>query len=142
MLLKKDYRMWLLPQGGVNEGETHEQAIVRELGEEIGTDFLKNINGTPIFFLEDSFEFGPPKRDLKKFEEESKANQDIKGKYYYFYIVPCKEEIKDFTPAKFDDLFWLDYNGARGLMELMYQVKKRELLLKVLEQLKTGGYVE
>jgi len=32
---------WQFPQGGIEEGESKEQAILRELGEEIGTDKLK-----------------------------------------------------------------------------------------------------
>jgi 8-oxo-dGTP pyrophosphatase MutT (NUDIX family) len=142
MFLKKDYKMWLLPQGGVKEHETHEQTLVRELGEEVGTEFLNNVVGEPQYFFEGSLEFNPKRDDREKFSEEMSTNVDIKGKYYYFYIIPCKSTTFEFTPAKFDEAFWADYAAAQGLMGLMYQVKKKELLLQALEKLKTGGFIE
>jgi 8-oxo-dGTP pyrophosphatase MutT (NUDIX family) len=141
MFLKKDYKMWLLPQGGVKEDETYEQTLVRELGEEVGTDFLNNIVGEPKYFFEGSLEFSPKRDDKEKFTEESPSNVDIKGKYYYFYVIPCKSSTIEFTPAKFDEAFWADYAAAQGLMNLMYQVKKKELLLQALEKLKDGGFI-
>jgi len=41
-------KFWKFPQGGVNEGETDEQAINRELTEELGTDNFRVVKKSDI----------------------------------------------------------------------------------------------
>ncbi len=41
------YHSWQLPQGGVDQGESLEQAVLRELKEEIGTDDVEIIDVLP-----------------------------------------------------------------------------------------------
>lgn len=40
---------WHIPGGGIDEGETHEQALVREMQEEIGLD----LSGYPLELIDD-----------------------------------------------------------------------------------------
>ncbi|MCE2575007.1 RNA pyrophosphohydrolase [Komagataeibacter sp. FNDCR2] len=42
-----DQGVWQCPQGGIDEGETPETAVLRELGEEIGTDAAQIIAAYP-----------------------------------------------------------------------------------------------
>lgn len=50
LLVKKPRKdnAWQFPQGGVDEGETHAQAAVRELNEECGATLEITINETPL----------------------------------------------------------------------------------------------
>ncbi len=43
---------WQMPQGGIDEGETIEQALFREMMEEIGTDKadILKIHDTPLYY--------------------------------------------------------------------------------------------
>ena len=44
---RSDVDAWQFPQGGIDEGETPKEALVRELKEEIGTDEVEIVASMP-----------------------------------------------------------------------------------------------
>ncbi|MBI2414325.1 NUDIX domain-containing protein [candidate division WWE3 bacterium] len=142
LFFKKDYKMWMLPQGGIDSSESPAQAIFRELTEEVGADFVSKCSPEVIFLKEDEIDFKPRVLDVAKFVTESVENKNIKGKYYYVYLVNCLNPDFLFEKKEFDEYFWLEYKGAKGLVDKIYQVNKRKQLLEVLDILKAQNYIE
>jgi len=93
---------WQFPQGGVDKGEKEDDAIVRELFEELGTKSFKIISKMDKqlkyifpFYLKEKYQFNGQKQ-----------------KYYLLYFTGDESEIKFDNQEKpeFKAFKWVDYD--------------------------------
>lgn len=136
MLHKKDYGIWMFPQGGINNDEDLNDAIFRQLEEEMGEEFVKNCDEDVIFFGDDQIEFLPGKHDNKKIVTGEGLEVDMIGKKFYLYAVACKKKDIDIKKTDFDDYFWLEYKPAMFLARKIYQRGKSRVTTKIIDLLK------
>lgn len=99
--------LWVIPGGGIDEGETKEQAVVRETLEEVGID----ITGAKILLLP-----GSQPRTTEKTLRDTGERVLVDMTFYDFKIdieLPANEiEIKledDFGYAE-----WVSFSGLEG----------------------------
>ena len=76
LIMRNDMPLWESVGGGVDEGETHEQAVIRETKEEIGVDAtIKRLIGTFYRRINDLAETGY--RHFKLFELEADVSKIV-----------------------------------------------------------------
>lgn len=98
------FHRWITPGGGVDPGETHQQAAVRELKEETGRDFV--VPATPVW----TYEF-----DVK-FDQ---ADHDRGYAEYFFVHTQRFEPITDlWTPEEHIDVTDWGWFTAAGMEAL------------------------
>ena len=68
---------WQFPQGGVDEGETEEMAVLREFKEEVGTDEIKILGKSEVTYQYD-FPQG--------FIRYSDSGKEFKGQIVSFFL--------------------------------------------------------
>ncbi|MCA9497066.1 MAG: RNA pyrophosphohydrolase [Nanoarchaeota archaeon] len=93
---------WQLPQGGMEEGESEDKAILRELNEELGTDKFKIISK-----MEEKL--------LYKFPYYLKEKYEIDGQnqsFFLIYFYGKNSEIKFDNQEKpeFKNFMWVELN--------------------------------
>ena len=125
---RTDVDAWQFPQGGIDEGESPKEALLRELKEEIGTDKVEIIAEMPEWL---SYDF--PKMIAEKMYPFDGQTQ----KYFLVKLKPGAKinldtEIPEFKEYKFV-----------GLNEVFNYVKsfKRPVYKKVIEYFKQQGYL-
>ena len=141
MLHKKEYNLWMLPQGGINNKESVEDALFRELEEEMGTAFVKNCEREFLVFGEDVIEFLPGKHGVDALKTDDDEEVEMIGKKFYFCGVACLNKEFDIKKTEFSDYFWLAHSGAKGLADKIYQRGKRRVTLKIVELLKENELI-
>ncbi len=119
---------WQFPQGGIDEGEDPEEALFRELKEEIGTDEVSIIAEYPEWI---SYEF------LNKHAQKKYPYDGQTQKYFLVKLKPTakiqlRTEIPEFTDYKF-----LTYEET---LETISPIK-RPIYRKVLQYFKKEGYL-
>lgn len=91
------FQRWITPGGGVDPGESHQQAAVRELKEETGHDFI--VSPTPVWTYEFAVNF-------------DEADHDRGYAEYFFVRTKRFEPVKDFwTPEEHIDVTAWDWFG-------------------------------
>ncbi len=87
---------WKFPQGGLKSGESKQEAIMREMGEELGTRELDVLKESSI-----RFKYEWPK--------ETQEKRGYKGPQLTFFILRCKDE-ESLTPNKteLDGIKWVN----------------------------------
>ena len=136
LLHKSEYKMWMVPQGGIDNKESAEKAIYRELSEELGSTFIDSIVGKPVYLGEGEVAFNEKLYGDRDLETDSGEKIVMKGKKYFYFAVEINSKNVKIEKVEFDDLFWLDYQAARYLLEKTKQLNKKLLNVKILDILK------
>lgn len=131
-LFKKEHNLWQLPQGGVDNGETLEEAMIREMNEELGSNFLENA-GTDSIIGMDEIEFPSETKNSRELKTDDGKSVFMKGKKYFFVAVNAKTEHLDIKETEFDDYRWCGNIKASELTALIYQSGKRRITEKALK---------
>ena len=140
-LNKRDYGLWMFPQGGIDNGEDAKSAISRELEEELGEDFTKNTDKETLYFGEFLMEFPEKRHGADELKSDDGKEVLMKGKKFYFYAVAALTDGLDISKTEFNDYFWLPYDTAMSLAAKIYQVNKRAMVEESLKLLKKGGLI-
>lgn len=154
ILLGRSWGSWGIPQGGIERGETFEQATKREFAEEIGKGWLEATEGDPEFLLREELS--------SKIEKDGRT---WRGKTYYYHTMslpsmPDHADLDysdisywDFVYGIHDDegpypyetrgfpngVLFMSYEEARTSVERTNKGYKGRIMLKVLEQLRQVG---
>ena len=88
LFFKKEYQLWMLPQGGINNKEEPGKALERTLIEELGVNFTKQLDFEKVAYLDsDRMEFMPGKHSVGNLEDDGGNPIEMLGKEYYFSVV-------------------------------------------------------
>ncbi len=136
-MYKKDYHLWQIPQGGIDNGEELEEAVVREMKEELGGDFIKNIE-IDLLVRRNAIEFSMDKWNLRDLRTDDGQRVLMKGKEYFFMTINAGIIELDIDQTEFDDYKWLDYEESLETTSTIYQTGKKRItedLINVLHEL-------
>jgi putative (di)nucleoside polyphosphate hydrolase len=92
---------WQFPQGGIDEGETPREALMRELKEEIGTDEVEIIAEYPEWI---SYDFPKRSRNPRRYP--------FKGQRQKYFLVRLKEgatiDLNTFEAPEFEEYRYVE----------------------------------
>ncbi len=87
LVYKKDYKLWQLPQGRIDNKEEPKEALRRMMVEELGEDFAKKVNYEDIKYIdEDRMEFKPGRHEVEKLADDAGNEVNMLGKVYIFAL--------------------------------------------------------
>jgi putative (di)nucleoside polyphosphate hydrolase len=136
-MYKKDYHLWQIPQGGIDNGEELEEAVGREMKEELGGDFIKNIE-VDLLVRRNAIEFSIDRWNSRDLGTDDGQQVLMKGKEYFFMTINAGTTELDIDQTEFDDYKWLDYEESLDTTKTIYQTGKKRItedLINVLHEL-------
>ncbi|MCX6761837.1 MAG: NUDIX domain-containing protein [Candidatus Moranbacteria bacterium] len=136
---KREYDLWQLPQGGIDNGEDIEIAFFREMREEIGSEFIEVCDKNISLFGEDKVEFPAHSQDSRELKNDAGKVIFMKGKKYFFVFVNTDTNAIDISQSEFDDFKWVSFEEGLVLCEKMQQKGKKRITLGALEKLRDLG---
>ncbi|MFZ5424515.1 MAG: NUDIX hydrolase [Patescibacteria group bacterium] len=141
MFYHKKYSVWMLPQGGISSGELPQEALQRELSEEINYTFVENLRFPAKLFHEHRLKFPRHQHGSRTLFDDSGVYYEMKGKHYLFHVLEAIAPVNTLA-EEFDDAAWLGYENARNLVLEMPQKNKKDIILKLLDMLVSANYIK
>ncbi len=132
---RTDQGGWQFPQGGIQRGETAEEAMYRELNEEIG---LGSEDVKILGFTRDWLKYRLPKRFVRSYQTPVCIGQ--KQRWYLLRLISSQKNVRfDMTEdPEFDQGRWVDY--WRPVKEVVYF--KRQVYMHALNELGPFAFPE
>ena len=127
---QKTHSLWMLPQGGLEKQEDLLAAVNREMGEELGEDFMHSVDVNFTFIATDKVEF--PK---------DKQKDDMKGKKYYFMFTQASTPETKIKSREFTDFRWLNFDEALKLVNENNTGGRLRITTKLLNILKGNDLI-
>ncbi len=119
---------WQFPQGGIDEGETPQEALFRELREEIGTDEVDIIAEHPDWI---SYEF---------LNKSAKKIYPFDGQTQKYFLVKLKSGAEINLDTKEPEFMAYKFIAYKEVMETISNIKK-PIYKRVLTHFKKEGYL-
>lgn len=135
---KKKYNLWQLPQGGVDNQETLEQALWREMTEELGEQFVQAAQKELKLLGENQIKFPARTQGTRELKTDQGQSVHMKGKKYFFILTKTNQGRLDLTQTEFDDYRWVPFSEAESLVKTIYQKNKQKITLRALKLLTAG----
>jgi 8-oxo-dGTP pyrophosphatase MutT (NUDIX family) len=140
LCLKLEYKIWEFPQGGIEKKENLEDAIAREIKEELGQEFFESlfIPEKPLVAI-DQIIFPEGCTEGRMFEVDGKKIP-MAGKKYYFCAVAQTGQAEP-SDKEYSEFRWVTFDEGNELVETINQKGKKRILKKALEILKEGDLI-
>ena len=119
---------WQFPQGGIDEGETPEEALFRELREEIGTDEIDIIAEYPEWISYDFLNKG------------AKKIYPFDGQTQKYFLVKLKSGAEINLETKEPEFMAYKFIAFNEIMQTISNIKK-PIYNRVLTYFKKEGYL-
>jgi 8-oxo-dGTP pyrophosphatase MutT (NUDIX family) len=132
MVYKQKHDLWQLPQGGIENHESIDQAFWRELKEELSEELLASCDKNIKMIGAEEAKFFV--RNLRELNSDTGKKLSMKGKKYFFIAVSTSRS--QFQPTEFEDYKWLNFEEATVLAQTIVQPRKQRITLKALNLLK------
>lgn len=142
MFHEKKYDLWQLPQGGIENKETIENAIAREMAEELGDDFFDLAIKSYTLMGSNSVKFPPEHRGGRDLSTDNGQQVEMRGKWYYFIAIQTTANDVNIDKTEFDDYKLLSYDKAVQLTESIYQKGKKRITLLAIDLMKQNKLIE
>ncbi len=138
LVFHEEYKLWQLPQGGVDNGELPRATIVRETAEELGESFAQMIpeQDELIFVGRDRVEFLPSKYNVRDLKLDNGEPVLMKGKEYLFFAVPVASNEIDLDESEFSQYEWHSFASAQARIEEIYQPGKQRITRRAVQFLR------
>jgi 8-oxo-dGTP pyrophosphatase MutT (NUDIX family) len=139
-LYKNKYKIWQLPQGGIDNRESIKEAIVREMTEELGENFTASIKAYSLFG-HDKIKFPVESMNSRNLKTDQGKKITMKGKKYFFIKIDYSNFDLNIKETEFDDFKYLNYEEAINLSKKIYQPGKRRITINILKSLRNLGFL-
>ncbi len=135
------YDLWQFPQGGIKNKEPIDEALINEMREELGDEFISHIDRFTLIG-EDRVEFLPAKYTTHNLKTDAGEHVVMKGKHYFFYAIFTRNRMLRLADTEFSDFEWVYFNEGMKLAQTIYQTGKQRITKHALELLKESEYIE
>jgi hypothetical protein len=143
LFFKKEYQLWMLPQGGINNKEDPNKALERTLREELGDNFTDTLDFEKVtYFDRDRMEFKPGRHSMGNLQDDEGNEINMLGKDYYICLVESSSDTLNIDETEYDEFFWLAFQEAKFIADRIYQKGKRRITLKIISELKNEGIIQ
>lgn len=142
LFYKSDWDLWLFPQGGIRNKELAEEALVREMNEEVAEGFSNTWQSEPVLIFEDRIRFRKALHNKRDLVTDSGEHIPMIGKQYFYFLVEVSEKDIDIDDSEFDDYRWVSFDEAVEISTQIYQKNKKKALIKVLNILLKNNFID